>query len=161
MTFFAFQGLNGGKAINLAGSQEKQAVVEGFHGFATAAQAQANPNSVNVITRLQADAFIADAKAAQAEQAGPGEANANILNPATAVKAGTTGDVAAAKDVAEAAANATGINAIGDFFSTLGFAGTWVRVAKVAVGAVLVIVGLMKLTGTDEAVTTAVKGAVL
>ena len=39
--------------------------------------------------------------------------------------------------------------------------GTWIRVAKVVIGGVLVIVGLANLTGTDKVITTAAKGALL
>jgi hypothetical protein len=39
--------------------------------------------------------------------------------------------------------------------------GTWLRVAKVVVGSVMIIVGLLKLTGTDKLATTAAKGALL
>jgi hypothetical protein len=145
MTWFAFQGLNGGKAIDLAGTQEKQAVVVGFHGYATEAEAEKQPNSVNFLTKVQADAFIADYKAAVAEQAQPGGKNANIINPVTAAKAGVTG-------VTTEAGNLTGLNAIGDFFSRLTDANTWIRVGKVIVGGVLLIVGLAHITGVSGAV---------
>lgn len=132
MTWFAFQGLNSGKAVDLAGTQEKQAVVEGFHGYSTEAQAEANPNAVNVITRVFADAWIADYNAAVKEQAQPGGANANILNPATAVKAAVTG-------------------ALSDWHLTFGgFNGILVRGLKILFGGILVIAGLIKLTGTDK-----------
>lgn len=90
MTWFAFQGLNGGKAVDLAGTQEKQAVAEGFHGYATEAQAEAQPNSVNLVTRVFADAWIADYNAAVREKAQPGGANADITNPGTAASAGAS-----------------------------------------------------------------------
>lgn len=80
MTWFAFQGLNGGKAINLAGTQEKQAVVEGFHGYGTEAQAEAQPNSINFLTRGLADVWIADYNKAVQEGAQPGGPN-NITTP--------------------------------------------------------------------------------
>lgn len=38
---------------------------------------------------------------------------------------------------------------------------TWLRVAKVIVGSVMIIVGLAKITGADKAATTAAKGALL
>ena len=46
----------------------------------------------------------------------------------------------------------SGIDAIGAFFSTLGQANTWIRVAKVVVGGVLLIVGIVHITGADNAV---------
>jgi hypothetical protein len=39
--------------------------------------------------------------------------------------------------------------------------GTWLRVAKVLVGSVMIIVGLLKITGADQAVTTAGKAALI
>jgi hypothetical protein len=149
MTWFAFQSLNGGNAIDLAGTQEKQAVAEGFHGYATQAQAKAKPNSVNVITKALADTWIADYNAAVKEEAQPGGANANILNPATAVKAGATGLVNSIPGLAQ----------IGDFFGALSEKNTWIRVAKVIVGSVMIIVGLSKLTGAGDAVGGAAKTA--
>lgn len=47
------------------------------------------------------------------------------------------------------------------FLADLTSQGTWIRVAKVVVGSVLIIVGLLKITGADRAVTTAAKGALL
>jgi hypothetical protein len=39
--------------------------------------------------------------------------------------------------------------------------GTWLRVAKVVVGSAMIIVGLLKITGADQAAATAAKGALL
>lgn len=39
--------------------------------------------------------------------------------------------------------------------------GTWLRVAKVVVGSLMIIVGLLKITGADRAVTTVAKGALV
>jgi hypothetical protein len=58
VTWFAWQGLNGGKAVNLSGLDEKEASADGFHGYGTQAEAEANPNSINPITRIEAEAFI-------------------------------------------------------------------------------------------------------
>lgn len=158
MTWFAFQGLNGGKAIDLAGTQEKQAVAEGFHGYGTEKQAEAQPNSINVLTRTLADTWIADYKAAVAEQAQPGGKNASIENPVTAAKAGATG-------VATEFASFTGLDAIGNIFNHLSNGKVdkeyLQRAAKIIVGSIMIIVGLVKLTGADRAATAAVKGAVL
>lgn len=62
--------------------------------------------------------------------------------------------VDAATDQAESANSAV---ALTNFLADLTFAGTWVRVAKVVIGGVLVIVGLAKLTGTTEVVVGAAK----
>lgn len=147
MTWFAFQGLNNGQAIDLAGTQEKQAVVEGFHGYATQAQAQANPNAVNVVTQVFADAFIADYKIAVAEQAQPGGKNANVLNPATAASAAATG----------IASQIPGLAQVGTFFTTLGSKNLWMRAAKVIIGGALLLIGVAHMTGADNAVAQAAR----
>jgi hypothetical protein len=61
------------------------------------------------------------------------------------------------------AANGAGISLanVETFFADLASQGTWIRVAKVVVGSVMIIVGLLKITGADKAVTTAAKGAAL
>jgi hypothetical protein len=144
MTWFAFQGLNNGQAVNLAGTQEKQAVAEGFHGYATQAQAQAAPNSVNLVTRVFADTWIADYSAAVKEQAAPGQKNANITNPATAVSAATTGIENSIPGVAQ----------IGGLATSLGQTNTWLRVAKVVIGGALLMIGIAHMTGASNAVFT-------
>lgn len=51
----------------------------------------------------------------------------------------------------------SGLAAIGAFFSSLGLASTWVRVAKVVIGGTLVIVGLVHMTGATGTVATAAR----
>jgi hypothetical protein len=149
MTWFAFQGLNSGQAIDLAGAQEKIAVSEGFHGYATQAAAQAAPNSVNLLQRAAADGFIADYKAAVAGQEQPGGKNAG--NPLAG----------SAEADASAAANATGASSLlgiaQNAYKILDSKGTYLRIAKVVVGSFMIIVGLAKITGADKAVETAAK----
>lgn len=141
MTWFAFKGYNDGQAIDLAGVQEKIAVGWRFHGYATQAEAEANPNSVNLLLAAQVDGLIADYHTAVEQNSEPGGSNANILNPETATRA-----------VATQAANATGLAAIGDFFTALSSSNTWIRVAKVIVGGVMLIVGIAHITGAGGAV---------
>jgi len=61
-------------------------------------------------------------------------------------------------DAVNAAQNATGAlsipASIGNFFAALGNANTWIRVAKVIVGGVLLIVGLVHITGADNKVAS-------
>jgi hypothetical protein len=45
----------------------------------------------------------------------------------------------------------TGINAIGAFFNDLGNANTWIRVAKVVIGGLLLIIGIVHITGVSGA----------
>ncbi len=47
-----------------------------------------------------------------------------------------------------------GLAQIGDFFSALGDANTWIRVAKVVVGGTLLIIGLAHMTGASNAVAS-------
>jgi hypothetical protein len=133
MTWFAWKGLNGGKAVNLTGLTEKAAAADGFHGYATEAEAEAKPNSVNPLTRVEAEAFI------------PGTfAN----NPDKSV-AGAAGSAAASVIPQQ----------VTQFFSDLGEKATWLRIAKVVVGSVMIIIGLARITGAGAAVTSAAKGA--
>jgi uncharacterized membrane protein len=46
----------------------------------------------------------------------------------------------------------TGINAIGAFFSDLGNSNTWIRVAKVVIGGLLLIIGIVHITGAGGAI---------
>lgn len=139
MTWFAFQGLNGGKAIDLAGTQEKQAVVTGFHGYGTEAQAEANPNSVNFFNKIEANAFIADYHTALKQGSQPGGPNANIANPVTAGKAALQGSPIG-----------SAITSVEGFVSAFGSKNLWIRVAKVVVGGSILIVGIAKLTGFED-----------
>ena len=50
-----------------------------------------------------------------------------------------------------------GLPQIGDFFASLGKANTWIRVGKVLVGGLLLIVGLVHITGADNAVASAAR----
>jgi hypothetical protein len=146
MTWFAFKGLNNGKAIDLAGTQEKQATVTGFHGYGTEKDAEANPNSINFLNRIEADGFIADYNAAIKQGSQPGGPNANITNPATAAKAAATGLVNSIPGVGSA------ITSVEGFVSAFGNRNLWIRVAKVIVGGAILIVGLLHLTGADKAI---------
>lgn len=45
----------------------------------------------------------------------------------------------------------SGVDAIGNFFNTLGEASTWIRIVKVIIGGVMVLSALVHMTGTDKA----------
>lgn len=79
MTWFAFKGYNNGQPIDIAGLQEKEAVSEGFHGYATAKDATAHPNSVNFLQKALVNGLIADYKAAVDTGTQPGGPN-NIFD---------------------------------------------------------------------------------
>src|SRR5258708_21183047 len=78
MTWFAFHGYG---TIDEAGVQEKQLVAAGFHGYATKAQAEANPNSANLLQKLLVNAAEADYQAALKTQAQPGAQNPSTPDP--------------------------------------------------------------------------------
>src|ERR1700719_4559358 len=149
MTWFAFSGLNNGKAVDLAGTQEKQAVSEGFHGYSTEAQAEQQPNSVNFLTKVFANGWISDYNAAVKENAQPGGTNAS--NPIGAATAGATSTLESG--IIDALKSIPILNALTS-------ANLWVRVAKVILGGGLLLVGVVKLTGTDTAAGKIVKTAV-
>ncbi len=82
-----------------------------------------------------------------------------LIGNGTAAAASTLGQVpAAAATGAENATNTlttgplSGLDAIGAFFNNLTNPNTWIRVAKVVVGGVLLIVGLVHITGAGGAV---------
>lgn len=147
MTWYAFQGHNNGKAVDIAGSQEKEATVLGFHGYGSESQAEAHPNSVNLLNSWFVNAIVADYNAALKEQAQPGGKNANILNPGTAVKAGTS----------YVENSIPGIAQIGDFFGRLTEGNTWIRVGEVILGVFLIMSGVMKLSGASGDIKDIVK----
>jgi hypothetical protein len=139
MTWYAFRGYN---TIDLAGAQEKVATAWGFHGYATRAQAEAHPNSVNLLQKAIVDTLEADYAAAVKGGAQPGGPNAS--NPlASGLQA----------------ANLGGINAIGDFFNRLTQPNTWIRVGEVIGGLLLVYIGLKATTSGTEVATAAKTGA--
>jgi hypothetical protein len=51
----------------------------------------------------------------------------------------------------------SGVDAIGAFFNKLGEANTWIRVGKVIIGGLLLVVGLVHITGADNAIASAAR----
>jgi hypothetical protein len=49
------------------------------------------------------------------------------------------------------------IPGVSAFFTALGDSNTWIRVAKVVVGGLLLVIGLVHITGADNAVATAAR----
>lgn len=130
MTWFAFKGYNDGKAIDIAGVQEKEAVSLGFHGYATEPQAEANPNSVSFLVSWFVNGIIADYHTAVAQQSQPGGKNADIYNPVTALSA---------------AAEQAKSSLLGLFFG--GSPSNWLlRAAEAVLGLILIAVGTARLT---------------
>jgi hypothetical protein len=149
MTWFAWQGYNGGKAVDIAGSQEKEAVALGFHGYGTEQLAETNPNSVNALDSWFVNLIIADYGYAVKAGEQPGGPHATL----------TPGNVAAG--TIQAATSLTGLNAIGEFFSRLTNASTWIRVAEVLLGTGLIIVSLAALAADTPVGRAATKAGQL
>ena len=121
---------------NLSGADEKVLTGLGIHGYATEALAQAHPQTMNDI------------------QAAAG--GANVLAGVTAGTTDQPGAIATgAGATASTAANA--IPGLSDFFTALTDSNTWIRAAKVIVGGVLLIVGLVHITGADNALASAAR----
>ena len=133
-TWFAFQGGYG--TIELAGAQEKQAVILGFHGYATKAEAEAKRNSVNIVQAGPLNLLEADYKSALSTDSQPGGKNSNLADPQSVWNIAT-------------ANSPFNINVTQWF----------VRIGEVALGIVLIAVGLAKLTGVQNSIATAVKVA--
>jgi hypothetical protein len=73
-----------------------------------------------------------------------------INDPAASSGNPVTGNENLITSSAGSAANALGIGSISGFLTALSSANTWIRVAKVTIGGVILIVGLAKLTGADQ-----------
>ena len=144
MTWFAFRGYG---TIDVAGIQEKNLVVWGFHGYRTKALAEAHPNSVNFAQKAIVNASEADYQRAVASGEQPGGPQANLGRAITdpfGFAAGT---------------------AKSEFLHDLNLRQLLIQIAEVVLGIALIGVGVAKLTGTDniimKAATTAGKLAVL
>lgn len=132
-TWFAFKGYG---TVQLAGVQEKQAVATGFHGYATKAQAEAKPNSVNLLQKPLVNLLEADYAQALKTESQPGGTNSNLADPNSIL-----GGI---KDAAGLNANIT----------------TWfIRVGEVVLGIVLVAIGVAKLTGVQNTIAKVAKVA--
>jgi hypothetical protein len=127
---------------NISGADEKVLTGLGIHGYATEAEAQANPQTMN------------DAQAAL----GGAQALAGVSGSATNIP--TPGGTAAG--AGQAASTASSIDsAVTGFLGDLTQRALWLRVAKIVVGVALIIAGVVQLTHAQNIVATAAKGAVL
>lgn len=90
----------------------------------------------------------------EAESASPASALsviAGVVAAGVATAGGGTNPAGEFGAGQQAASNAlSGLSAIGDFFSRLAQANTWVRVGKVVVGGLMLIIGVSKMTGADN-----------
>ena len=131
--------------------------------FAKAAKANKGSRKPNTISVENIEWFNIQgpfANQAAADKAIPAVQKAN---PAPGIvgqiaKDNNSNPVGAAAKAAESAGSA--LSSLEGFFSALGDINLWVRVAKVAVGSIILIVGLVKLTGADRKAPGIVKKAV-
>lgn len=93
------------------------------------------------------------------EVSGPYSTKAEAESYLTSANNYGNNPVSAAGQAASDAANATGLGAIGDFFSKLGNANTWVRVGQVIVGVILLAVGVARITHAVPVATKIAKTA--
>lgn len=116
---------------NVTGGNEKSLVALGFHGYATQAQAVANPNSANAGQMLFASNILAGNPTGGVNTPSP---------PGTSTVAGAGAAAAGAVNPLSYLGN------IGDFFYRLTQGATWLRVGEVAVGILLIYVGVKAST---------------
>ena len=129
----------GGRSAYVSGSGIKvvQAATAAAAGTAVQAEVQgAKITTVNGPYATQALAAAQQSKDTAAQAAG---------TEAPTGGTGTSNNPKSNLDISDPLA------AIAGFFSALGNANTWIRVAKVVVGGVLLIVGLVHITGVDNA----------
>lgn len=92
--------------------------------------------------------FSSESDAENAHPPSGGQAIKDIIGAGVAVGLG---------DAAGISNPLTGLAAIGDFFQRLTQKSTWVRIAEVVLGLLLVVVGLSKLSGVSSAVVKTAK----
>jgi hypothetical protein len=162
MTWFAFpQGTDTLQVFNLNGAAEKAMTVTAAHGYATMAEAVAKPNATP--DSAQDIQIGLDDQTSGATVGGgiTGVLESGTYNTKTKkfTKGGTNAQAAAgaAKDVAGAAAGA-----LSDTIGITGINTKYLvaRIAKIAIGGILVIVGVAHMTGFSKGIVgTAVKAA--
>lgn len=127
MYWVAWKGYNGGKALSLGILEQYEADTLGFHGYPTEAQAEANPNTVNnPAQKLQVNAWVFNTQSLAQHTANA----ANRVIPGAKAVTGAITDV-------------------NSFLSRLTSVNTWIRVAEVLLGAMLIMAGALKLSGSS------------
>jgi len=114
---------------NLTGADEKRLVLLGIHGYATQAEAEAHPQTMNTI-----QAALGGAQAL----AGVSGSVTNIPTPGGVVGGAATGAAA-------------GSSLLGLHLSWPGADTFLGRALKIVIGGVLLLAGILKMTGADKA----------
>lgn len=126
--WYAWKGYYDGKALSLGELEQGEASTLGFHGYSTAAAAEANPNTVpswNLLAKAQVNSWVYNAE---------GDLTTHVA--------------AAASTAAGQAASSAGSDAGSDIVSFFSQGAIWVRVAEVAAGLILLYVGFRAVTAT-------------
>lgn len=149
--WYTFAGIGRAYLIQRGSFDAGAADVAGVHGYATIEQAYANPNTVDAASQVTIQQWNNHASLPAGGGTFGTVETVNITAPA---KPGAAPVVSTPQNPATAAASQDipGLPAIGDFFSRLTEAATWIRIAKVVAGGVLLIVGLVHITGADNSV---------
>jgi hypothetical protein len=133
-TWYAFKGYNNNKAVNVSQFDMAELMPLGFHGYATEAEADAKPNSVPHFPNPVAALAIPIVNAA--------------INDANNAR-----DVSSAPSNAAGAAAGVAVGAVPDVTSgIINFikqGSIWERVVEVAIGGMLLYVGLKAMTGVS------------
>lgn len=142
MSWYAFHGYNNNKAIDASAFDGAELNALGMHGYPTQAQAEAKPNSVNILQTTVVNAAIDDYN--NARDISPTVAN-NPSSPTAPVTAAANGGKTAAKKVTQAAGNLLGT------FTIAGISGTnlVIRGGKMIIGAILIFIGVAHLSGIN------------
>lgn len=139
MSWFAFHGYNNGQPISASPFDEAELDAVGMHGYATPAQAKANPNSVNIFQAPLVNAAIDDYN--------------NARNIST-IQGKVTN---AAKGAANAAKVLTNP---GDWLKSatgwIGQQNIWVRGGEIVVGILVLYIGLKAAVSPGNPSTTAI-----
>lgn len=118
----------GSSTVQESGLGETPYVASGIPGYSTQAQAAAHPLNSTQALRLEALGLLADAQPG-------GDTSGTAISGATAV------------------ANTSGLSSVADLIAALGTASLWIRVAETALGILLIIAGVAKLTDAIPPVT--------
>jgi hypothetical protein len=141
---------SGADPLQAAGGALNAMQQTGAHGYATLEAAVQHGNSINAAVQ----AIITACDAAASSPVGGGVVGVlETVNAPHATAAAGSGQLNTPTADASTPQNpTTAAAAANSFLQSLSSANLWIRVAKIAIGGVLLIVGAAKLTGADKGV---------
>lgn len=151
--WYTFQGIGRAYLVQRGSLAASDADVSGVHGYATIEQAVSNPNTVDWLSQPTISQWDGWASETTNTRGAHGVIETvNIAAPGTGGNKGTTPSSSTPQNPATSAAS-------GWVGSITGFHGTnfVLRAIKVLVGGLLVMIGLVHMTGADNAVAQVVK----